>query len=1807
MSDVLTNYAATLGGAPGTSNVPTFTSGTFAADGSNYTPAPTQTTSNADPTYINNSDPSTPVNTALENDNLVATLSSGTNSGSLGDGIYNAVTKGIPLVAASVVNSFANTGIELGNFFGADSQKISMSDEFDDPDTLAYYQKNQGLIEGAGLLVGSLLPGTLAIKGLRLARAGEASASLAEATGLLRPNVSAKIIQSGLSELQEGTAAVFPGLQAQKYTAIAAGFADNVLEGVAFQTATYATMKASPVTDDASLQDVVEGITYGGLLNGAIGGLIDGIKTNGVFQKIKLSADVATKGSELTNEFGGLDLTPGDRLLSQQIAKDNIAAAPSTATTSAGKLKGQLTTDNITLKQRIVAKDLADGDGELGDALVSALQKTSDSVGANKDVLADKFGALAKISRVDTTPSGIPDGSTFFVNRYAPTPTGGTTHKLEDLLSGAVFNDDPAAASIPAPGINPRAVFGMQYKLNDPSIPPSIASYSSSLPTVEKVLKQTGYQNAEAAWKDGHDLFVNAKGDVIVNPKSQNISPTPLPGMNRVLTQTESAEYAKTGNLPADSVKQLVGTTKTTTAGTLVTGAGSVNPLTEIRPAQTILNTKTGELTSSISAVPVGDLGPATLSRDGTSIEFGGQSVGINNPASLVQGTPTEANAQYVGSYLRKITKGDVIQPDNIPAMEQLYRQGLSGTGDFSANITKLGEAGVRMGDGTSLPTNAQDLLGQIKNAKDRLISNLTLEGKEDMDSIAMRANVSKDYIINNMQGKTADFMLDPKEHMNINHISLGYDIGNTNVNDGMVLRGMQDVSYRTQVAQDAATSQLANFVGRSPGNIPYTRFISTKTAADANILGAGSTSLGQANAGYGTLGQEMENIGRNYDALKRARLDDINSKLLGATNSLRADPIAGAEAGMFLHVRQSTGHSFSPLPADLMAEHFPAAPPDSKIAVLTDSLAAGKDGKVVWDKSYMPDNFISGDNAGKQLGNYNYYPLSPKVAAWEDANAGINDSRITDRNGLNAAQGYNTATNNPLGTYYTPPINTKNYPFFAYVKPLEGSAFSDNGVSVIVGRTAEELQQKVASLSDGNFSVYFKNQIAADHKIVGDYEYGRNFANTQVNTALKSRGILNDLTPTTRADNIIQDMLDWHARSEASLIRDHIELANAPLFANLDAMGQRFQDAATSQFGPVQSLLSAGTKNPYKQYTNTALGIGNKENYPVWQYAQQKLSAFGDTAFDMVRAASKAAMKGILTYEEAGKVAAKYGIGNLWDTGMDAAKNYYSIANKLPPANILQKMGGVANTILGNGMIRLDAFQQMIHVLSAPIMMSAEFQSLVKNNAELATVAIPGTNGTKVLPSVTKMMYQGVRNFFDETVSQQYGALYSRVGVDNEVLASQRAAQAALGLPLGKFAGSITDWANNAISKVPILGNNLPQKFIHFVAADVGRQMFEAAGQGSQELETNLSTWMNRVQGNYVASQRPVAFQGPLGQAIGLFQTYQFNVAQQLFRYIGDGDAAAIASGAAIHGSLFGLQGMPGFHMLNNAIIGNANGNPNHNDIFSASNNYLGKEMSDWLLYGAISNVTQTGLYTRGDMNPRQISILPINPLNYPAIAGGIKLASSLVDTAGKIAQGGGIGSSILLGLEHNGVSRPLSGLAQLAQGFTTDSKGNIVSANTGSNYAGISDLQSAFNMGRLIGGGRQLDDAIATDALYRKSIYQAKTEARLEALGQSVKTSLYGGSVPSQEQMTQFAAEYRNAGGDAGKFSAQVFKWSHDANVATANKLYTSNKQSPFLQNIQASMGGQRLPDFTTQLSSFDSAPSNNYQAQTRVSNEQ
>jgi len=175
---------------------------------------------------------------------------------------------------------------------------------------------------------------------------------------------------------------------------------------------------------------------------------------------------------------------------------------------------------------------------------------------------------------------------------------------------------------------------------------------------------------------------------------------------------------------------------------------------------------------------------------------------------------------------------------------------------------------------------------------------------------------------------------------------------------------------------------------------------------------------------------------------------------------------------------------------------------------------------------------------------------------------------------------------------------------------------------------------------------------------------------------------------------------------------------------------------------------------------------------------------------------------------------------------------------------------------------------------------------------------------------------------------------------------------------------------------------------------------------------------------------------QGPIGQAIGLFQTYQFNLMQQLLRHVGEGSAKDAATLLALQGTIHGMNGLPAFNAINTHIVVNASVNTEHRDLYDSLYGAVGKQAGNWLMYGVGSNWLlhpdlKVNLYTRGDINPRHLTIIPTDLSQVPIIQAGVKFFGNIFETAGKLAAGGDVSQTILQGLEHNSISRPLAGLA--------------------------------------------------------------------------------------------------------------------------------------------------------------------------------
>lgn len=505
---------------------------------------------------------------------------------------------------------------------------------------------------------------------------------------------------------------------------------------------------------------------------------------------------------------------------------------------------------------------------------------------------------------------------------------------------------------------------------------------------------------------------------------------------------------------------------------------------------------------------------------------------------------------------------------------------------------------------------------------------------------------------------------------------------------------------------------------------------------------------------------------------------------------------------------------------------------------------------------------------------------------------------------------------------------------------------------------------------------------------------------------------------------------------------------------------------------------------------------------------------------------------------------------------------------------------------------MRLDFANSILNVISTPVLLGTEVSSIrnsLKANPELLnglnaqlSNAIPGSQIR--VPSASKMIFNAIGDFArgdKNDLMQRFKDIGTVKGPAAILHEMNNDLSLIPNIIPSKYAATVDKWVEKGATWT---GNNTAEDLTRYVTSHVMHQitdpLVKAGNMSLQEANAYISIFTNRVQGNYVASQRPIAFQGTLGSAVGLFQTYQFNLFQQLFRHIENRDVKTIATMGALQGSIFGLNGLPMFDAINTHIVGSASINEKHKDAYSYAVSAVGKDVGDWLLYGTASALPlwsdqAPALWTRGDLNPRSAFILPTNPADVPAVAVSLKIVQGVLGMANQLGNGAGVADSLLFGLEHNGVNRPLAGLAQVIKGNATSSKGDLISAS--------SDWLSIASASRLL-GAKPMDESIALTTNFRSKAYQALDKERLDKLGAVIKDKLRGNKTLSTEDFIDFQGKYAAAGGRIQGFTQAVQRWDKGANTSLVNEVMR-HSQSAAGQRLNEVMGGDPLQDYRNQ----------------------
>lgn len=1683
---------------------------------------------------------------------------------SFADQATDVIQYGVGAAVLSGLGSIYNTGAAGINLLGGSVEEIDTYKKLAEIDLnwADYYKTNKNAIDTVGFIGSSFIPGTLAIKGLNLARAGSGAGAFGRALGFAR-TAQAEALDAALVELAAEGGTVFTRINKNKLAAMAWGTADQTLSAAAFETGVALTMKQSPLLADDSWWDIGKTAMLGAAFGGLVGGGIDSLILNKSFKNAVSAIDSKQRKYDYVAGLDKFSLDVGDKAYA---LADSLIALP----------REVLTADKTLELSFHLAAGSAVRKVDISKVLGNVIQ------GTERKALQDFEITLQQLSNDSSVTQSFAD---FALKRFVKMrDSGASDAAMRDSMGDVLFELKAVRAATEEPTVASQDLWYFRKSLKTEelagikSIEDWETAIKSSTPFADNAYKKpyvflgsqeqklasfknagfigregdNGFKNLSEAWKAGRDVAFLEDGTLRVNDSSNlwKRVDDPIYSSSRYLNTrtgaiTENSVLTAADKLAPNkvldsSVLKLDAVYLPTKSGTRVLDmkvfneAGDTEYFTARHAWASKLTDEQIPTTIEATDFSLMDRLRTVASEDqlaqidlysgkhflGTAADVGLDDTIRSAKLSESQRLFMEAAESGKSADVRAVAYQLNVEPQWLEqAVASRFRDNMAGE-------LQVGNKTVSTGDGIFLPldtyTRRENLV--VEFSRPQQFREL------DFISPEMSWQQKRNLILESVDGNGGQFVTG--EQAWAYRVNAAIQI---NKNAGSAVLGLKRTSLLLDLAQDAAKM--------------------------ADSSGVGATMFGSSNADYGNyLKLWAQDTGKNVHKWIQ---DDVNTAVTAmgtAAMKLRAEPVAASELGILTNLLRSSDEKYvwsSLSPKQMILRELKEVEGDPvKYAEALRSVQGNGRRPTIDVESDLVVDFLK-------------------------THTSLNSDRINKRTVLNNAKGFQSNIN--PDTVYVPPIDTTYFQHFAFVRPIEGKAFGTSEVSMIFGRNAEELGKRLSSVDRQNFDVVTKQETEKFFKAKQVYDFDLTINEPRINSELRKSGALSNFQPEVRPENLIEDYIRWHQNQAGRLVRDSVETYYAQQFQEISKLGENYVDVASSQFAGTIRKSKTEITNPYDDYLKTSLDVSKRSEYAFLHQANEFVDALGTRAYRAVQSVFGDAQKGIVTWEQANAQMEKYGI-----KGVYSNKEEFFAANVPRDRNIVREYVSKANAFLANTVLRLDFFNSIVNVVSTPMMLGTELASirnLVKNDpiltgklAELTSVAVPGGSGAAV-PSTTKLIGQAIGNFF---------------GPEKEMLLTRYKANGDVKDTLSQFHSMLdnlsmradfkvfSDGVNSAFEKgAKLTLNEQAEQFTRFISADVMRQVSDplvAAGTLSlKEQNAYISVFTNRVQGNYISSQRPIVFQGVLGSAVSLFQTYSFNLMQQLLRHVENKDKRAVATLFGMQAGTFGLNGTPFFEAVNTHLIGNSSINQGHYDAYSMAPALMGKEMGDWLMYGTASAFPAFGnnwpaLYTRGDINPRHASILPLNPVDIPAIDAAVRVVKNLSDMGGKLVSGANVTETLLQGLEHNGINRPLAGFAQVLSGKSTTSKGGLISASN--------DFSAITSAARIM-GAKPMDEAVALNNLYRVQSYKAADTERLEHLGERVKSYLYKNHFPPDAVMDGFMKDYARVGGRVENFNGAMQRWAKDANTSTVEKMRTKLKSS-YGNRLNEIMGGVGLDDY-------------------------
>lgn len=577
------------------------------------------------------------------------------------------------------------------------------------------------------------------------------------------------------------------------------------------------------------------------------------------------------------------------------------------------------------------------------------------------------------------------------------------------------------------------------------------------------------------------------------------------------------------------------------------------------------------------------------------------------------------------------------------------------------------------------------------------------------------------------------------------------------------------------------------------------------------------------------------------------------------------------------------------------------------------------------------------------------------------------------------------------------------------------------------------------------------------------------------------------------------------------------------------------------------QGLYSAATKGVLAKLLSKPVDVGQTvrnillgrpmlSEHTEWSELQQRAQVFTDIAlksvteiFEPVVSAALSKSTKIRTPEEWTKITQEMeskGIVNPFESlDKEFGLGRYLMDGKTGNQMLTPRAIALGNGLAATLLLRfMELGQPLVNAMSLPILTSAAV------NRKLSSSFMGAELAANAKFSVASQMANGIRLMNHPEMGPYISAIGESKGIFSielrqvtEILEHQRSLDPGI---LTK-AEQLLDSLSKRDSKLNwfVRGSDLSEGIVRRVTFFTGWDMATKAYPGLSDAGklAFARNFMDEAIGNYTSAQRPAMFQGTVGVAMGLFQTYMLTLAQNIYRQVEHRDWASLSKLLLLQSSIFGASSLPGFHIVSEAI--GKNFSDQHIDLETGTFRAIKDPIANMLLYGIPSSIGP-GVATRGDIQPR----LP-DPTNLSSLAV-VNLSSQAYTAMERVATAAyhadeNAGRAMLEAISLQSLSRPLARIAELITGRSITSKGDIVAEGP--------EIYNTQGVISRIFSTRPVSEIKAREALHVNTLYNRANGDRHEAVINRLKSHIRNGTGDG-DAIDKLAEEYLRTGTSTG-----------------------------------------------------------------------